>query len=148
MEGRDLGSRPAHNVARDREIGVSLTTPVTVQKLQMALHAKAKGSPAFRFYSLYDKVSRKDVLAHAYACSKANKGSAGVDGQTFEDIEAYGLDRWLGELAEELRNKTYRRQAVSRVYIPKANGKCVRWESRRFVTGWRRWPVCWYSILS
>ena len=102
---------------------MSLTTPVTVQKLQMALHAKAKGSPAFRFYSLYDKVSRKDVLAHAYACSKANKGSAGVDGQTFEDIEAYGLDRWLGELAEELRNKTYRRQAVSRVYIPKANGK-------------------------
>jgi len=82
-------------VARDREIGVSLSTPPTVQKLQTALHAKAKGSPTFRFYSLYDKVCRLDVLGHAYACCRANKGSAGVDGQTFEDIEAQGLERWL-----------------------------------------------------
>ena len=65
MEGRDLSSRPAHDVARDREIGVSLATPDTVQKLQTALHAKAKGSPTFRFYSLYDKLSRPDILAHA-----------------------------------------------------------------------------------
>ena len=123
MEGRDLSSRPAQDVAQDREIGVSLTTPQTVQKLQTALHAKAKGSPAFRFYSLYDKMCRLDVLSHAYACGRANKGTAGVDGQTFEDIEAQGLQRWLGELAEELRNRTYRPQAVRRVYIPKANGK-------------------------
>lgn len=102
---------------------MSLSTPPTVRKLQAALHAKAKGSPTFRFYSLYDKLSRSDVLAHAYAASKANGGSPGVDGQTFEDIEAYGLERWLSELAEELRNKTYRPQAVRRVYIPKANGK-------------------------
>jgi len=123
VEGRDLSSRPAHHVARDREIGVSLATPDTVQKLQTALHAKAKGSPTFRFYSLYDKLYRWDVLSHAYACCRANKGAAGVDGQTFADIEAYGLQRWLGELAEELQNRTYRPQAVRRVYIPKPNGK-------------------------
>ena len=122
-EGRGLRSRPAHHVARDREIGVSLSTPPTVQKLQTALHAKAKGSPTFRFYSLYDKMYRMDVLAHAYSCCRANKGSAGVDGQTFEDIEAQGVERWLGELAEELRSRTYRPKAVRRVYIPKANGK-------------------------
>src|SRR5690606_16756163 len=65
----------------------------------------------------------KDVLLHAYACCKANQGAAGVDGQTFEHIEAYGLDRWLGELTEELRNRTYRPQPVRRVYIPKPDGK-------------------------
>jgi group II intron reverse transcriptase/maturase len=122
-EGRGLSSRPAQDAARDREIGVSLRTPETVQKLQAALHAKAKGSPDFRFYSLYDKLYRPDVLSHAYACCRANQGAAGVDGQTFADIESYGLERWLGELAEELRKKTYRPQAVRRVYIPKANGK-------------------------
>jgi RNA-directed DNA polymerase len=109
-------------VARDREIGVSLVTPQTVQKLQAALHAKAKGSPTLRFYSLYDKLYRRDILSHAYARCKANEGSAGVDGRTFRDIEAYGIERWLGELAEELRNKTYRPQAVRRVHIPKPNG--------------------------
>jgi group II intron reverse transcriptase/maturase len=102
---------------------VSLSTPQTVRKLQAALHAKAKGSPNFRFYSLYDKLFRADVLAHAYAVSKANGGAPGVDAQTFEDIETYGAERWLGELAEELRSRTYRPQAVRRVYIPKANGK-------------------------
>jgi group II intron reverse transcriptase/maturase len=109
-------------VARDREIGVSLRTPSTVQKLQAALHAKAKGSPSFRFYSLYDKLYRPDVLAHAYARCKANQGAAGVDGQAFADIASYGLERWLSELAEALRKKTYRPQAVRRVHIPKPNG--------------------------
>jgi len=123
VEGRDLSSRPAHDVVQDLEIGVSLETPQTVRKLQAALHAKAKGSPSFRFYSLYDKLSRADILAHAYAACKANRGTAGVDGQTFADIEAYGTERWLGELAEELRDKTYRPQAVRRVWIPKPNGK-------------------------
>jgi RNA-directed DNA polymerase len=123
VEGRDLSSRPAQEVVQDQEIGVSLETPQTVRKLQAALHAKAKGSPNYRFYSLYDKLSRADILAHAYAACKANHGTAGVDGQTFADIESYGQQRWLGELAEELRNKTYRPQAVRRVYIPKANGK-------------------------
>ncbi len=102
---------------------MNLATPTSVQKLQTALHAKAKGSPAYRFYALYDKVFRKDVLAHAYDCCRANGGAAGVDGQTFEDIKAYGLERWLGELTEELRSKTYRPKAVRRAYIPKPNGK-------------------------
>jgi group II intron reverse transcriptase/maturase len=87
------------------------------------LHARAKESPTYRFYSLYDKVYRPDVLAYAYRCSTANGGAPGGDGQTFEAIEAYGLDRWLGELAEALRRKTYRPQAVRRVWIPKPNGK-------------------------
>jgi len=109
-------------VARDREIGVSLRIPSTVQKLQAALHAKAKGSPSFRFYSLYDKLYRPDVLAHAYARCQAHQGAAGVDGQTFADIASYGVERWLGELAEVLRNKTYRPEGVRRVHIPKPNG--------------------------
>jgi group II intron reverse transcriptase/maturase len=102
---------------------MSLATPSSVQKLQTALHDKAKGSPDFRFYALYDKVYRKDVLAFAYACCKANGGAAGVDGQRFEDIEEYGVERWLDELAEELRSRTYRPLPVRRVWIPKPDGK-------------------------
>ena len=98
----------------------NLTTPASVQKLQTALHDKA---PSFRFYVLYDKVYRKDVLAFAYACCKANGGAAGVDNQTFEDIETYGAERWLDELAQELKNRTYQPLPVRRVYIPKPDGK-------------------------
>ncbi|MGA9241119.1 MAG: group II intron reverse transcriptase/maturase [Silvibacterium sp.] len=98
---------------------ISLATPESIQKLQAALHDKAKKSPDFRFYSLYDKVYRKDVLTYAYACGKANGGVAGVDNQTFEDIEAYGAERWLDELMQELKNRTYQPLAVRRVYIPK-----------------------------
>ena len=107
----------------DGGIDVSLTTPASVQKLQTALHAKAKGSPNFRFYALYDKVYRKDVLAFAYERCKANGGVAGVDGQTFEDIEAYGVERGLDELMQELENRTYQPLPVRRVYIPKPDGK-------------------------
>ena len=102
---------------------MNLATPSSVQKLQKALHDKAKGSPSFRFYALYDKVYRKDVLAFAYTCCKANGGAAGMDGQTFEGIEEYGVERWLDELAEELRSRTYRPQPVRRVWIPKPDGK-------------------------
>jgi retron-type reverse transcriptase len=102
---------------------MSLTTPLSVQKLQTALHDKAKGSPSFRFYALYDKVYRTDLLAFAYDCCKANGGAAGVDGQKFEDIEEYGLKQWLDELTQELKSRTYQPQPVRRVYIPKPDGK-------------------------
>jgi RNA-directed DNA polymerase len=104
-------------------VTMSLIPPEKLQKLQAALHAKAKASPDQRFHALYDKVFRKDVLEHAYACCRANGGVEGVDGQKFEDVETYGLSRWLGELAEELRVRTYRPSPVRRVWIPKPDGK-------------------------
>ena len=84
----------------------NLSTPKTVQKLQKALHAKAKADAGYRFYALYDKISREDILAHAYAQCRSNKGAPGVDGQDFANIEAYGVQRWLGELAAELGDFT------------------------------------------
>ena len=101
----------------------NLSTPDSVQKLQTALHAKAKAEPGYRFYALYDKISREDILAHAYALCRSNKGAPGVDRQDFEAVEAYGVERWLGELALALRQETYRPDPIRRVYIPKANGK-------------------------
>ena len=100
-----------------------LEPPMSVQKLQTALHAKAKAEPGYRFYALYDKISRDDVLVHAYAQCRSNKGAPGVDGQEFADVEAYGVERWLGELALALREETYRPDPIRRVFIPKANGK-------------------------
>jgi RNA-directed DNA polymerase len=102
---------------------MSLTPPLKVGKLQTALHTKAKNSPDYRFYALYDKVYRRDVLAFAYVRSLNNGGVPGVDGQTFDDIEKSGRDRWLDELAEELRSGTYQPRPVRRVYIPKGDGK-------------------------
>jgi len=102
---------------------MSLPTLESVQKLQGALHAKAKGESKFRFYALYDKVYRKDVLWLALRRCRINGGKPGVDGQNFEDIERYGVTKWLEELAEELRTKMYQPQPVRRVYIPKSDGK-------------------------
>jgi len=102
---------------------MSLQPPEKVQKLQEVLHTKAKEAPSYRFYALYDKLYRWDVLRHAYERCLENQGAPGVDGQTFEDIVAYGAGKWLDELANELRQKTYRPQAVRRVWIPKADGK-------------------------
>ncbi len=101
----------------------NLQTPASVQRLQTALHTKAKEEPGYRFYILYDKIYRRDILEYAYRSCKANKGAAGVDGVDFDAIEAYGEERWLGELAERLGNKDYRPNAVKRVWIPKPNGK-------------------------
>jgi group II intron reverse transcriptase/maturase len=102
---------------------MSLPTLSSVEKLQQALHTKAKEEPSFRFYTLYDKVYREDVLWQAYQRCRHNDGAPGVDGQTFEDIEKYGVQRWLGELAEELRSKRYVPQPVRRVYMAKPDGK-------------------------
>jgi RNA-directed DNA polymerase len=101
----------------------NLSTPKSVQKLQRALHAKAKAEAGYRFYALYDKIHREDILAYAYAQCRSNKGTAGVDGQEFADVAAYGVQRWLGELALALREETYRPDPIRRVFIPKANGK-------------------------
>src|SRR5271155_2605773 len=105
-EGRGLGSRTVSNVATARRLVMSLEPPDKVGKLQTALHAKAKAAPDYRFYLLYDKLYRWDVLAYAYLRCKSNHGAAGVDGQTFADIEAYGERGWLEELAKELQGKT------------------------------------------
>ncbi len=101
----------------------NLSTPISVQKLQMALHAKAKAEVGYRFYALYDKIYREDILEHAYAQCRSNKGAPGVDAQDFEDVEAYGVQRWLGELAVALREESYHPDPIRRVWIPKANGK-------------------------
>jgi len=101
---------------------VSLQTPDTVRRLQRALYVKAKKEPEYRFYLLYDKVYREDVLAHAYALSRSAGGAPGVDGQTFTDIETTGRDEWLLGLRRTLREKTYRPAPVRRVLIPKPGG--------------------------
>lgn len=122
VEGRGLSSRQARDVRRGRRLG-NLATPESVQRLQNALHAKAKAEPGYRFYALYDKLYREDILAHAYAQCRANRGAAGVDRQDFVAVEAYGVERWLGELAQSLKDETYEPQPIRRVLIPKANGK-------------------------
>jgi RNA-directed DNA polymerase len=101
-----------------------LVTPESIRILQRKLYRKAKQEPAFRFYALYDKVNRADILSHAYHLVRANKGSAGIDGVTFEAIEtAEGETAFVAELEEALRNKTYKPDPVKRVMIPKADGK-------------------------
>lgn len=101
---------------------MSLATPAKLQRLQEVLYTKAKQEPAFRFYLLYDKVYRGDILAHAYALSKQKGGAPGIDGVTFADIEAAGVERWLAAVEEALRTQTYRPQPVRRVLIPKPGG--------------------------
>src|SRR6202790_4924669 len=122
VEGRGVGSGLTQDVVKERRLG-NLATPVSVQKLQTALHAKAKTEAEFRFYALYDKIYREDILAHAYAQCRSNKGAPGVDGQDFSDVEAYGVERWLGELAIALKEEKYRPDPIRRVFIPKPNGK-------------------------
>jgi RNA-directed DNA polymerase len=101
---------------------MSLQTPDSIRTLQRKLYGKAKAEPGFRFYLLYDKVWRSDILRHAYELARANKGAPGVDGVTFAQIEAAGLEDWLARLGGELRTKTYRCQTVRRVMIPKPGG--------------------------
>src|SRR5215475_11538975 len=101
---------------------MSLITPDKIRTLQEKLYLKAKAEPEFRFYQLYDKVWREDILAHAYALAWENRGAPGVDGVTFKQIEKEGREEWLLRLREDLRQKTYRAQPVRRVMIPKPGG--------------------------
>ena len=109
---------------KTRRLAMSLSTPVlSVRKLQRTLYAKAKAQPDYRFYSLWDKIYRWDILHAAYLRCRKNKGSAGVDGQDFQQIESDGLLEWLAELEEDLRTGQYRAKPIRRVWIPKRNGK-------------------------
>jgi len=101
---------------------MSLQTPEKIRTLQRKLYLKAKAEPEFRFYLLYDKIWREDILLHAYHLARSNAGAPGVDGQSFAMIEADGLEEWLSGLREDLRAKTYRPQPVRRVMIPKPGG--------------------------
>src|SRR5580692_4854337 len=101
---------------------MSLATPEKIRILQRKLYRKAKAEPAFRFYLLYDKIYREDILRHAYALARANAGAPGTDGMTFAAVEASGLKEWLASLREELVSKTYRPDPVRRVMIPKPGG--------------------------
>ena len=101
---------------------MSLVTPEKIRTLQRKLYRKAKAEPAFRFYVLYDKICREDILRHAYGQARGNAGAPGVDGVNFEQIEEGGLEAWLAGLREELVSKTYRPDPVRRVMIPKNGG--------------------------
>ncbi|MGI9478010.1 MAG: group II intron reverse transcriptase/maturase [Hyphomicrobiaceae bacterium] len=101
---------------------MSLATPEKIRTLQRKLYIKAKAEPAFRFYQLYDKIYREDILRHAYRLARVNAGMPGVDGVSFAQIEEEGPEAWLAGLAEELASKTYRPEPVRRVLIPKSDG--------------------------
>src|SRR5215813_437766 len=107
---------------RAGRLAMSLQTPTKIRTLQRKLYCKAKAEPEFRFYLLYDKVWREDILAHAWSLVKANGGASGVDDVTFAGIEAAGLGNWLAGLRAELKGRTYRPQPVRRVLIPKPGG--------------------------
>jgi RNA-directed DNA polymerase len=101
---------------------MGLKTPEKIRNLQRKLYLKAKSEPAFRFYILYDKIYREDILEHAYRMARANGGSAGVDGVTFEMVESEGIKEWLAGVRKQLRLKTYKPQPVRRVMLPKPGG--------------------------
>jgi len=120
--GKDPDFWRAFEEGEVKVIGKSLQTPTRIRSLQRKLYRKAKAEPAYRFYMLYDKVCREDILRHAYALTRSNAGAPGVDAVTFADIDLSGREAWLAGLREELVSKTYRPNPVRRVSIPKPNG--------------------------
>ena len=108
----------------------NLATPKSVQKLQTALHAKAKAEAGYRFYALYDKISRDDILAHAYAQCRSNKGAPGVDGQDFADIEAYGVERWLANWRLRSGRRLTDRSRSDECSYRRPTANSGRWASR------------------
>jgi RNA-directed DNA polymerase len=114
---------------------MSLRTPEKIRTFQIKLYRKAKAEPDYRFYLLYDKIFREDILDHAYKLARANGGAPGVDGVTFKEIEKSGLTEWLADLRKDLSEKTYRPSPVRRVMIPKPGGGERPLASRRFGTG-------------
>ena len=119
---------------------MGLETPEKIRELQRKLYRKAKQESGFRFYLLYDKVYRQDILGHAYQLVRANKGAPGVDGATFESLEERegGVNRYLEEVAEELRGKRYKPMCDGCIFR-KRMGAAGRWGSRRSRIGWCRW---------
>src|SRR2546423_13218634 len=118
---------------------MSLETPEKIRTFQRKLYCKAKAEPAFRFYVLYDKLCREDILHHAYALARANAGAPGVDGITFAKIEASGSEDWLAGLREELVAKTYRPAPVRRGVVPETGGggRAPGMPANRGKGGWR-----------
>jgi RNA-directed DNA polymerase len=122
-EGRSPAPTQAREGLTARRLMMNLPTPLeTVEKLQNSLQRKAKAEPSFRFYALWDKIFRKDVLTAAFARCRAKAGAAGTDGETFERIEALGQERWLETLRDELTSGAYVPRPLLRVWIPKSNG--------------------------
>jgi RNA-directed DNA polymerase len=101
---------------------MSLTTPSKIPEPRIRLYRKVKNESDYRIYLIYDKILRGGILSHAYALARANEGAPGVAGQSFEEIESKGLEKWLTGIREELRNKAYQPQPVRRVFIPKPRG--------------------------
>src|SRR3981189_3508501 len=122
VESRALTSDKLTEEAKVEVIDDESTNPSKIRELKRKLYSKAKQEPNYRFYSLYDKIYREDILAHAYEMAKANQGAPGIDQQSFEGVESGGRQKWLAGLREELCQGTYQPQPVRRVMIPKANG--------------------------
>ena len=121
---------------------MGLETPEKIRELQRKLYRKAKQESGFRFYLLYDKVYRQDILGHAYQLVRANKGAPGVDGATFESLEERegGVNRYLEEVAEELRGKSVQAHAgATGVYSESGWRAAAAAGSRRSRIGWCRW---------
>src|SRR6202050_4392985 len=143
-EGRGPDLRQARQVMRSRRLANGPATPLeTVRKLQSSLQAKAKAEPGFRFYSLWDKVCRADVLEEAYRACRRNDGAPGCDGMTFDQIAVHGQDRWLEELGRSCGLATIGHSPCCACGYQRATAASARLASRASATAWSRWRRCW-----